>query len=361
MENEFREFHLSIKQNKVEKVKQLLEGGISPDEPNWDINGRPGILEATYNGYTQIVNLLLNTGADPNAQNTLGETAMHNAFHPKTFSKEICDLLLEHGANVNVRETLNGYTPLHLAAKLLSSKASHPYKNELLDVFKAMCEKTKSSNISSARRETPMHRLVSGTVDCSEALQILVDTGFELDAQNDRGETSLMCAIDKGNAGMARLLVKAGACVNMKDRHFQTALHHAAQKNQLVLARALVVDAQCEINAADLNGDTALHIASSKGLADMVKELISFPGVDVNVQNIRGATPLVNAVESGFAKVVELLLDAYSDSDYEKGLNNALVLAEENFVRSWHPEIFSLLQKALEHKRDLWDEGETSL
>lgn len=174
MESEFRDFHLAIKQNNVEKVKILLKNGISPDEPNWAINGRPGILEATYNGNLQIVRLLLDAGANPNAQNTLGETAMHNAFHPKTFSKEICDLLMEHGANVNIRETLNGYTPLHLAAKLLSSKVSLHYKDQLLEVFKMMCEKTKISNnsIQSSRRETPMHKLVSGNVDCVESLQV---------------------------------------------------------------------------------------------------------------------------------------------------------------------------------------------
>lgn len=174
MEGEFREFHLAIKQNNVEKVRQLLRGGISPDEPNWAINGRPGILEATYNGNLEIIKLLLGAGANPNAQNTLGETAMHNAFHPKTFSKEICDLLMEHGAKLDIRETLNGYTPLHLAAKLLSSKVSHLYKNQLLEVFKTMCEKTRGSNnsIKSSRRETPMHRLVSGNVDCIQALQV---------------------------------------------------------------------------------------------------------------------------------------------------------------------------------------------
>ncbi|GFU24644.1 ankyrin repeat protein MM_0045 [Nephila pilipes] len=359
MEAALKEFHLAIKENNTEKVRQLLQDGISPDEPNWDMNGQPGILEATYHGHKDIVKLLLSANANPNAQNTLGETSLHNAFHPKSFSKDIVTLLLEHGADVNTREKLNGYTPMHLAAKLASSKVSKSCLQNLLDTLKLMCEKV-DVTIRSYRIETPIHRLVTGNRDCRDSLRIFIENNYELDAQNERGETSLMCAIDKGYINMATMLIEAGANVNIKDRHFQTALHHSVQKNQLIMVK-LLLDAQCDINATDLNGDSALHIASSKGLTDMVRILISYPEIDVNVQNIRGSTPLLNAVESGFAKVVELLLELYSDADCEKGLLTALDMAEENFVRRWHPEIFSLLQEALEQKRDLWDEGETSL
>ncbi|KFM75041.1 putative ankyrin repeat protein, partial [Stegodyphus mimosarum] len=359
MENDIQDFHRAVKDNDVEKVQQLLHNGIDPNEPNWNNNGRPAILEATYYGHVNIVKVLLEANADSNAQNMLGETALHNAFHPKTYSKELVALLLEHGGNVNLKEKLNGYTVVHVAAKLISSKVSKTIKRDLLDTLKMLCEDA-DVKLRSARQETPVHKLVTGSVDWCEPLQILIEYGYELNAQNDRGETSLMCAIDKGHCNMAEMLIKKGACVNIKDRHFQTALHHCAQKNLLRMV-TLLLNAQCDVNATDLNGDTALHIASSKGLADMVQVLVSHPETDINIQNIRGSTPLLNAVESGFTKSVELLVDACCDTDCEKGLLTALDMAEEDFVRRWHPEIYSLLQEALEQKRDLWDEGETSL
>lgn len=293
--------------------------------------------------------------------NLTGETALHNAFHPKTFSRELASLLLDHGADVNMREKLNGNTAVHVAARLCASTTNNKStQKDMLEVLRSLCKKADVS-ITNARRETPMHRLATGNVDWTEPLQVLIESGYELNAQNDRGETSLICAVDKGHCNMAELLVDRGACINIKDRHFQTALHHSVQKNQQRLVKLLLVEGQCEVNAADLNGDTALHIAASKGLVEMARILLSTPGVDVNVQNVRGSTPLLSAVESGFTRVVELLLDAYLEADSEKGLLMALDLAEEEFVRKWHPEIFFLLQEALEQRRDLWDEGETSL
>lgn len=359
MENIIRDFHLAIKQNDAEKVQQFLKEGINPDEPNWNNNGRPAILEAAYHGYVSVVKVLLQSSANPNVQNMLGESALHNAFHPKSFSKEMVSLLLDHGADVNMREKLNGYTAVHVAAKLCASTVNKTIRKDILEVLKLLCKKA-DVTITSTRKETPMHRLVSGSVDWIEPLQILIECGFELNAQNDRGETSLMCAIGKGHCNMAELLIKKGANVNIKDRHFQTALHHSVQKNLLRLVR-LLLDAHCDINAVDLNGDTALHIAASKGLTDMVRVLLSNQQIDVNIQNNRGSTALLNAVESGFTQVVEMLLGAYLDADSEKCLLMALDMAEEDFVRKWHPEIFSILQEALEQRRDLWDEGETSL
>lgn len=359
MENIIKDFHLAVKENDTDKVQQFLKEGINPDEPNWTNNGRPAIIEATYHGYINTVRVLLQANANPNVQNMLGESALHNAFHPKTFSKELVSLLLDHGADVNMREKLNGYTAVHVAAKLCASTVNKTIRKDILEVLRLLCKKV-DVTVTSARKETPMHRLVSGNVDWTEPLEILIENKFELNAQNDRGETSLMCAIDKGHYNMAELLVLKGACVNTKDRHFQTALHHSVQKNLLRLV-ILLLDVQCDINAADLNGDTALHIAASKGLAETVRVLLNNSGIDVNIQNVRGSTALLSAVESGFTKVVELLLNAYLEADSEKCLLMALDLAEEDFVRKWHPEIYSLLQQALEQRRDLWDEGETSL
>ena len=63
-----------------------------------------GILAAT--------EALLNSGADPNIQTTMGETPLYQAVEMVKISH--VNLLLQKGANPNIAQ-IDGLTPLHLA------------------------------------------------------------------------------------------------------------------------------------------------------------------------------------------------------------------------------------------------------
>ncbi len=60
------------------------------------------------------INNLLNQGANVNAANSSGETALHSAA--STGNTGAAQALLQRGANVNAR-TVRGWTPLHTAAR----------------------------------------------------------------------------------------------------------------------------------------------------------------------------------------------------------------------------------------------------
>jgi len=68
---------------------------------------------ASYNGTPPIVRVLLEHGANPNAPDDFGDTALHIAS--KRGGITVVELLLKYGANVDVRDEL-GRTPLHTAA-----------------------------------------------------------------------------------------------------------------------------------------------------------------------------------------------------------------------------------------------------
>jgi GA-binding protein transcription factor beta len=78
-----------------------------------DTDGSTPLHCAAWKGHLEIVALLLEAGADVNAQNRnehWGTTPLHAAAHSNQAG--IVQLLIEHGAEVNARD-LNGKTPMH--------------------------------------------------------------------------------------------------------------------------------------------------------------------------------------------------------------------------------------------------------
>jgi ankyrin repeat protein len=76
-------------------------------------------------GEVEVARMLIERGADVTAQNDKGETPLHRASTPPSWSRlqispkwaEIAHMLLEHGADVNARNK-NGLTPFVLASQL---------------------------------------------------------------------------------------------------------------------------------------------------------------------------------------------------------------------------------------------------
>ena len=74
------------------------------------------LLAAAANGdLAEVKRLVVDCGVDPNVQDDLGMTPLHRAASDGYL--EVVELLLEHGANSNIQENKYGWTPLHYAAK----------------------------------------------------------------------------------------------------------------------------------------------------------------------------------------------------------------------------------------------------
>lgn len=63
-----------------------------------------------------LVRIMLNKGADPNAVNTAGASCLHFACYQDSSSLTIVKVLLQNGANPDVAESNYGCTPLHYCA-----------------------------------------------------------------------------------------------------------------------------------------------------------------------------------------------------------------------------------------------------
>ena len=160
-----------------------------------DGNGMSLIKWCAYYGDVSGMRFLLAKGE---SLKSLGENLDLNGavFHGHW---QLCEFLIEHGADVNYPQPDTGETPLHAAL----CKANRPAYNRVLKVLLANganpnCATTPDVETDGFMRdcrtkgETPLHRAAAfGT---EEAVQLLLDAGAIVDAKDMHGDSPLTWA-----------------------------------------------------------------------------------------------------------------------------------------------------------------------
>jgi ankyrin repeat protein len=114
-------------------------------------------------------------------------------------------------------------------------------------------------------------------------------------------------AAEQGDLNAVQSLVQR-ADVNAAQGDGMTALHWAAYRENVEMARVLI-QAGANVNAANrLKAVTPLLIASNAGNAVLI-DLLLKSGADANLANALGTTPLMLAAASGKVEAVKALLD----------------------------------------------------
>ena len=160
-----------------------------------DDDGVSLIKWCAYYGDVSAIRFLLANGE---SLESLGDNLDLNgaAFHGHW---RLCQFLIENGADVNRQLPDNGETPLHAA----TSKANRPAYSLVLKVLlanganpncatKACAETGAFMRDARTKAETPLHRAAAfGT---EEAIQLLLDAGAKLDANDMNGDSPLSWA-----------------------------------------------------------------------------------------------------------------------------------------------------------------------
>jgi cytohesin len=113
--------HKAAEEGNIEADKQHLADGADVNAKNRSgataMHSTP-LCEAAGGGHKEVAELLIERGADVNAKNNLGGTPLHNAANGG--HKEIVELLITNGTNVNARtpRMVGWHTPLHRAAPM---------------------------------------------------------------------------------------------------------------------------------------------------------------------------------------------------------------------------------------------------
>ena len=103
----------AAEEGNVEEVRSLSGSIFVNVNYAWGANHFTPLCSAVYSDCKDVIQLLLERGADPDLPDYFGYTPLHRAMYHG--NKDVVQLLLDGGANLNITNKC-GETPLHIAA-----------------------------------------------------------------------------------------------------------------------------------------------------------------------------------------------------------------------------------------------------
>jgi len=243
---------------KYNQLKDALTKTVS-DINAIDEYGHSILYFAVEKGYSTIVTLLIENGADVDGSN-LEITPLQHALDLIKWHENPCvaKALLEKGADINGRSAC-GWTPCHYAVKVLRNESALKF---LLENGADINKKTIQHGF------TPLH-MASDNNDLN-LIKILVNNGAKLNEKNNEGNTALHYSHDPRATDF---LIKSGADINLKNNKGETPLHFAIEHNYTSSAEKLIENG-ADINAKTLAGITITKLVQKKKSWGLVIPLI---------------------------------------------------------------------------------------
>ena len=226
----------------TEIVELLLEAGANVNATDY-IDGSSTIMTAAWKGYDGVMDVLLKAGADVNRvcqEGTafklfplkLAAQCYKNGIEtPPSHYKHCLEMLIEAGADVNANP--DGSSALIVACR-----------NGFDDGVELLIKSGADVNMLGDKGLTPlMEAAANGHVRCAE---LLLETGVDVNFQNTEGLTALMCVgsespmyhyderemypreamAKRDGLGSVKLFLRSGTKINITDRDSRNTLQH---------------------------------------------------------------------------------------------------------------------------------------
>ena len=218
---------LAAREGDMESTKRLLEAGADVNQTTE--YGWTPLLTATNNRHYRLAEFLIEHGADVNRQNKGKWTPLYLATDnrnieggdfpvpkPDIDHLEFIKFLLDHGANPNLQIKDNTLTRTIFTMQWFVEAGATPFiraapmiKTDLGDTAL-----TAAAGMGWVDGVTYEH----SPKESVETVKFLLDLGFDPNAANNDGRTSLMVAAAKGRTEVIQMLVDHGAKLDTRDK-----------------------------------------------------------------------------------------------------------------------------------------------
>jgi len=259
-----------------EAVMQLVlstEYGLRGLIDDKDDNGNTPLIIASKKGFSGIVKVLLDAGADVRVRKVSGKDAFHYALKGRYL--RVVDLCMQRASKKGWKWLIEN----HLAHWIAFDQGETASKGLL---FKACSE------------------------GCVNLARYLIEEGEKVTLVDENGSTPLYFAAENGHKEMVQYLISLGSDIHTKNNYGMTVLSYAAKNGHKDVVE-LLVDEQADINAVDNLGYTPLYWAAEAGYRETAWLLIN---KKANLNIIAGRRSLLHAAAYGGLKdIVELLIN----------------------------------------------------
>lgn len=373
----YTSLHRAIVNNDLNTVTELLKNknidinsklGIEVSIDGWYLGGATPLILASYLGYTDIVNALIEKGVDVKAKDDVdGCMAIHLAA--ANGKNEVIDILLDKDAS-NINDVDNkGNTPLHWASmkdradtvELLIENGADIEAKDIdnwtalhyaaafasLQTVEALVDNgadknslTKDGNIpvNYAKDETIKTYLSGGKIGREDTEEVVEEETKETAADETAENTETSETITEDELNNELDTTQNGSIVDPTVVDLdpkQLELLIAVKNNDIIAVNALLKE-NVNPNFVDEEGYSPLHRAVLNNNLDVVNVLLSYKDIDTEIKlpyeasvddwYLGGATPLLVASYTGNADIVNALIEAGSDIRAKDDIDGATTI-----------------------------------
>jgi ankyrin repeat protein len=332
--------------NDLANVRRLIMEGVDVDDPDQFASRSAPLSDAAYRGHGQIVQLLLEAGADPRWADEFGETALHRAA--ANGHETVLRVLIDHNEQSRFKYGIDqrdhaGETPLLFAVRtggsaavvklLLGARADPTVRlpqqadQTVLEVAEATML-TATDDISSAemvallRADVRVQRLQDAAEKNQQHLQQHATRNSKNDGPTDYHDViqaHIMATPDTvyriTTLGEAAVLNDAAAIQRLLSGRADPNNHGHKEARRRFAKAMKKTDFETKRDAAQ-----AMDDARERLMADL--ELAKDPGQFFDMQGVSGddlglCSPLWLAAHHGHAECVKLLLNAKANPAWE--------------------------------------------